>query len=263
MKKHTAFQQLIKAMLLGVSIFCCQSSKAALRDSQAAVHTNDSTWTDYVYNLTVEPIITDHNGMGWDFWQNAYIYFRVTDWFDNGISSGPVGYMLGIQGPHHGLDPSIQGTFSLSSRPNTFSSHLLYQSDLGVIPDGPINFSIWLCGPRIMIAINGNIIADVIDPEPILYGGIAVGAVWETEARFDNISVTGVSGTMFSDNFNTGMSPEWVSINGTQWVQNGWLHSKVGGIVPEPSVFLILGFGGLIIRRQKILRSQERIAVAK
>ncbi|MFM7191008.1 MAG: hypothetical protein ACKOX2_09350, partial [Microcystaceae cyanobacterium] len=33
--------------------------------------------------------------------------------------------------------------------------------------------------------------------------------------------------TLFEDNFNSGvMSPEWVTIHPTQWVQDGWLHTK-------------------------------------
>jgi hypothetical protein len=106
----------------------------------------------------------------------------------------------------------------------------LYQSPGDVVPHGPLDVVITVTGPEIAISVDGQSVVDTVDPHPFLYGGIGVGAIWEAEARFDNVLVTGASGPLFSDTFDGAMSPDWVSINGRQQVQNGWLYSDdVGG----------------------------------
>jgi len=238
------------AIMAGVVIVCLivihAASAKGYRDSYAAVATNNSSWSDYTYNLKVKPITTGS-------WQNALVQFRVTDWWDNGTSNMPIGYAIYMWGPHHaGTGEDVPGSFQLKRIDGSSpSQHIsLFNSAPGIITDGPMDFSIALSGARITISINNNIEADIVDTAPLLYGGIGVGAIWESEASFDNVLVTGSSGTLFSDDFDSGVPKnDWDSINGTQWVQDGWLHSKV---VPEPATLFLLTLGGLFLRKRKI-----------
>ena len=46
-----------------------------------------------------------------------------------------------------------------------------------------------LVGGNIKISADGQQIMNVVDPNPLAYGGVGIHAIWESEARFDNIRV--------------------------------------------------------------------------
>jgi hypothetical protein len=238
------------ALKTGVVIVCLiaihAESAKGYRTSSMAIDTN---WSDYTYNLTIQPILT------YGIWQNAFVYFRVSDWLDYNNGINPVGYRLAIWGPHNVGDvpnENLPGSFHLRRINSDGSSVMLFQSAPNVInTDGPINLSIALSGRHILISSDSNIALEKVDidaPDSFLHGGIGVGAVWESEARFDNVLVTGSVGSLFSDNFNSGVPKnDWVSITGTQWVEDGWLHSTM---VPEPATLFLLGLGSLVLLRK-------------
>jgi hypothetical protein len=45
-------------------------------------------------------------------------------------------------------------------------------------------------GGHIQIFVNNQLVVDFTDPDPIPFGGIGLGATWEVNAWFDNVSVT-------------------------------------------------------------------------
>src|SRR5437667_395398 len=58
----------------------------------------------------------------------------------------------------------------------------------------PMQLEIALDGGRIQLWINGVSVFDVVDPNPLPFGGIGVHTVWEAAARFDDIVVTSLGG---------------------------------------------------------------------
>jgi len=44
---------------------------------------------------------------------------------------------------------------------------------------------------------------------------------------------------LFQDNFDSGMSPSWVSRVPRQWVEGGWLHTKEDGSGPIDSMAVV------------------------
>ncbi len=157
------------------------------RDSAIVTHDSDISWTDYTFTVDADGLLS-MGGLVEDY----RIVFRTQDskpggpWWINGYH-----YLLGIAGPLHtngpaidlnkctpGLDRPVCVVLSRSQPPNV------------PITSDPQNVKISVVGPRIQIWVDGEKTIDVVDSDPILYGGIGLGAVWESEARFDNVVVT-------------------------------------------------------------------------
>lgn len=52
---------------------------------------------------------------------------------------------------------------------------------------------VWAVDNHFQVAINGTQVIDFIDPAPILTGGIALGAIWESHVRYDYAFVGSIS----------------------------------------------------------------------
>jgi hypothetical protein len=145
----------------------------AYRDSEALVHDGDMNWTDYTISVKIDPIET--------FVTDTTILFR-TDGFDR--SSGGTygqGYQFGISTADHPPYILLWQT-----------SNLLYSSPFS-IPTGPMDIVISAIGPNIKVWIDGSLMIDVVDPNPLLYGGIGVHNVWESIGTYDDFVVTSVT----------------------------------------------------------------------
>jgi hypothetical protein len=60
----------------------------------------------------------------------------------------------------------------------------------GVILLGTNSGKVVVTGGHIQVFVNNQLVVDFTDPDPILFGGIGLGAVWEVNAWFDDIIVT-------------------------------------------------------------------------
>ncbi len=159
-----------------------QDSDGWPRDSIAVVHDGDSAWTDYTVSMTAD--FADGSP-----WENFTILLR-SDGFvrGSGVSEGTA-YQLTFNG-EDGWDPANRNTVELLRTDNeTGQSTRLFRGTVA-LSDDPMDLQISLDGGRIRLAIDGKAIFDVTDADPLLFGGIGVHAIWESEARFDNIIVT-------------------------------------------------------------------------
>ncbi len=164
---------------------CCST-----RDSSAFVHAGDMMWTDYTIELQVDPIPTE--GAWPDELERAYVLFRTRDVFYVPIGLGFTGYYLNIVGPGDVDWPF--GHVHLGRGTNPGDGEKLFFEE-GHTSSAPMDVRITLTGPRIQVWIDDQPVIDLIDPDPILYGGIGVATVWETHARYDDVVVTVGHGT--------------------------------------------------------------------
>ena len=63
---------------------------------------------------------------------------------------------------------------------------------LGIASPGPgiINnrdnvVDVWATGSHLQVAVNGHALIDSVDAQPILSGGVGLGAIWESNVRYD------------------------------------------------------------------------------
>jgi hypothetical protein len=152
------------------------------RDSSAFVSDGNTSWRDYTLFLKVDPITTGS-------WEDARIFFRTSNVQAEYFAVIGNYYSLNIRGPSHGGDGPNPNINLMRTNENGDSTSLFLKKPASYISGGPMDFRITLTGPRIQLSIDGNEVIDVIDPEPLLYGGIGIGAVWEAEARFDDVIV--------------------------------------------------------------------------
>ena len=158
-----------------------QADGSAGLDSAAFVHDGDPTWTDYHLNVWVDTL-----SCGTTEW--ADIFFRTSQ-----LEPDPEGY--GVAGNWYRLiltasnDPAGVGNIQLDrNRVGRRNPVGLYNAPAPTTTD-LMSLAITLTGPRIRVSIDGNEVIDIIDPEPLLYGGVGVGAIWSCFARFDDVVV--------------------------------------------------------------------------
>ena len=106
----------------------------------------------------------------------------------SGVSEGTA-YELIFNG-EDGWDPANRNTVELLRTDHDAGQSTRLFRGIVALSDDPMDLQISLDGRRIRLAIDGTSIFDVIDTNPVLFGGIGVLAYWESEARFDNIFVT-------------------------------------------------------------------------
>jgi VCBS repeat-containing protein len=155
------------------------------RDSMAVVHDGDKDWSDYVVTVTAgfSP------GTPWDF---INIPLRVDGFRRSSNDHRGTAYELELYG-HNGWGLNDWDTITLSrSGSSAGSSTQLFKGKWNSSVS-PARIRASLSGGHIEISINGERIIDLVDPAPLLYGGVGVHAIWESEAQFDNLIVTSLS----------------------------------------------------------------------
>ncbi|MCP3937218.1 MAG: hypothetical protein GY708_17840, partial [Actinomycetia bacterium] len=147
----------------------------------AVAHDGDPTWTDYTVSLTAEFVPGTP-------WEHFNILLRSDGFLRTSGGSAGTAYQLDIVGvagwPH--TSPQIALT---RSDGDTGINVTIFHEDWP-LPAGPVDLLISLSGGRIQLWINALPVFDLVDPDPLPYGGIGVHAIWEAEARFDNVVVT-------------------------------------------------------------------------
>lgn len=151
------------------------------RDSSAFVHDGDMSWTDYTLSLKVDPLQTGS-------WERATVFFRTSDIVATTYGVTGNYYRLEIIGPGDTDGQRI----SLSRKTNSGSSEVLFNEQCSTSSD-PMVFEIAVTVGTIQVCLNGAEIINLVDTNPLLYGGIGVGAIWEAEAKFDDIVVNSIS----------------------------------------------------------------------
>lgn len=144
------------------------------RDAMALVHDGDPTWTDYQYTVRVDTLPGEH--------EHFNILFRtdgLSRYSDRTIGSG---YQLNF---------SIYGSSVNLSRVVDGINTVLWQQ-MWIKKVDAMDILIDVSGNRIKAFVDNNMLFDIIDTSPLLYGGIGVHTVWEAESRFDNVLVKAV-----------------------------------------------------------------------
>jgi hypothetical protein len=135
--------------------------------------------------MRVDPIPTSPD------WEDARVFFRTSNINATYYAVSGNYYTLTFRGPSHGLGDGSTPAISLNrSNGSSGSTTLFLEAPAPYVGSGPMDLEITLNGARIQVSLDGNEVIDVIDPDPLLFGGIGVGAIWEAEARFDDIVVT-------------------------------------------------------------------------
>jgi hypothetical protein len=152
----------------------------------AVVQDSNMSWKNYVLSITVDPL---ENGSSWTF---ANVLFRTDNFVhSSSVQSGRAyelqifcydGSIVACDLPNYvGL---IRTDYTTSSSTTLFSD-----DDSPFLSADPMEVMIRVVDANILVKINGNTIFNGTDPDPFLYGGIGIHAIWETKARFDNVLV--------------------------------------------------------------------------
>ncbi len=159
-----------------------QGSTPDTRDGFITTH-EGSNWSDYHVTTRFNPL------GGGDDWFNSEIAFRVQDM--HGFAEGTY-YQIFIFTPnaHPGFPPN---TVSLQKFSDGGRVELaLFNVDPGILNGTDNTVDIQAVGGNFDFTINGTPIGHFHDDNPILTGGIGLGAIWESTTRYDYVNVSAV-----------------------------------------------------------------------
>jgi hypothetical protein len=161
------------------------------RDSLAIVHDGDQTWTDYAVSMKAD--FADGSP-----WEMIHVVLRADGLDLSSAGSQGSGYLLRFYGQDGWSDPSQHDTIMLQRlEAGDPTNGVVLAIAPYVSSDGPMDFDISVEGGRIRVSVDGVEALDVTDPDPLAYGGFGVGAIWEAEARFDDIVVAAIGDCWF------------------------------------------------------------------
>jgi hypothetical protein len=157
------------------------------RGGTAFTHVGDRTWRDYVYSVTF-----DNKNVGGDPGEvhESELFARVVDTSHGGLGTH---YRILIWSPG-GEDPAGQG----HDMSKGLVGLMRYNDGVGVglkhryfsnVVVGSNQATVQVQGNVITVRVNGVRVIRAKDPEPLRYGGVGVGQIWETNGRFDNVLV--------------------------------------------------------------------------
>ena len=160
------------------------------RDGFSVTHVKDKSWRNYVMQATFD--ITNPAHLPSPDVHNAFFFVRVQSPPSEGtfyrIMVWPKGTTDPRGGPHNGqiipgglisIEKYVEGSV-LKYIDREYSNTAVGTNAIVIqVVDGTIR--IW---------INGEQVIRMVDPHPIRYGGIGLGAIWEAQAWFDNVIVT-------------------------------------------------------------------------
>ena len=151
------------------------------RDSLAVVHDSDPTWTDYAVSLKADFVDGSE-------WENFTLVLR-SDGFDrSSAGSSGRGYEVIFNGVDGWTTPD-QNTVELVRWDFENDGATSLSRTTVPLSDNPMELDVSLDGGRIRLWIDDDLIFDVSDTDPLPSGGFGVHAIWESEARFDDIQI--------------------------------------------------------------------------
>jgi len=152
-----------------------------------AAEGSSGDWSDYHFATR---FIADGGGDGW---YRGELAFRVQEW--HGWTDGTF-YRLMIDTPIWAGGPGALGggTVSLAKvRDGGFTMLAEAGPSPGAIHDHDNAVDVRVVGDRIQVSVNGTPLIDLRDTQdPILAGGVALGALWESHVRYDHAFVATV-----------------------------------------------------------------------
>lgn len=159
-----------------------QGSTLGTRDAFILTH-EGSSWSDYT-------LTTRFNARGGgQHWFNSLLAFRVQELSGWGAGTH---YRLDLFTPR--ADPGFpNSSLYFLKIVDGVAVQVINQRVAPALFDDRINtVSISAVGGDFDVLINGQAAAHFHDDDPILTGGIALGAVWESTTRYDHVRVTAV-----------------------------------------------------------------------
>lgn len=153
------------------------------RDSEALVHDNDTAWTNYKLEASVQMLGP---------WTNATLLLRSQGYSRSSGGSAGQAYELAFLDQGAMVGPINRVTLTRVDCRFTCTATELASSPFALDRNASFNVTALLIGGHIQVTANGLPVIDVNDANPITYGGIGIHSIWETHNRFDNFKVTAV-----------------------------------------------------------------------
>ena len=170
----------------------CGVPSTGTRDGFSYTHVSDPTWTDYIFNFTFDttnPPSAFNPDWGNTAAENeAQVFFRVQGPLPSPSLGAPTQYRANFFSPSPTGAPGEE-QFELIKYVNGNSTQVAFLKSSGLILLGTNVGKIIVVGGHIQIFVNNHLVLDFTDPDPIPFGGIGLGAIWEVNAWFDNVRV--------------------------------------------------------------------------
>lgn len=155
------------------------------RESLATVHDGDRSWRNFKVSMQAQFV-----DIG--FVDNFGLHFRADNFETSSDGRQGLAYQLDIVGPRGWDDGGNHVVLIRSGFDGGAPQDILLGDVHMVVPTSEMLIEATLIGGHIQIWIDHAKIFDVVDPHPLAGGGVGIHAIWESEARFDNVRVTSI-----------------------------------------------------------------------
>jgi hypothetical protein len=152
------------------------------RDGWTLTHAGDTTWTDYSLSADVD---TSQGS-----WRNAELQLRVGTATSGSDTCLPVGYRLMVWTRYGSAPPKVAlmrydatSTAAVLADVNGTATNLTPGDETNAV-------RVDAYGAHLDVWVNGLKVISVVDPHPLVAGGIGLRGIWESRPLFDNVRVT-------------------------------------------------------------------------
>ena len=152
------------------------------RDALVETHDSDPAWRDYALHVTVDTLPSQ--------WEYAALALRTNGFYATSDGSGGSAYVVTFRVAGLESRQILLNRFDFVDVPHT-QTYLALVDWSG--PTEPFDIVASVDGGHIQVSVNGQTYIDLVDPDPLPYGGIGFHTIWETHTRFDNVLVEGAA----------------------------------------------------------------------
>ncbi len=166
------------------------------RDALIITHDSDPNWINYHISMVAD--FVEGSLSGYDpgkTWNNFTLVFRS----DNFSRSSDGGTGRGYQLMFNGNSPDTNWQEGIRLQRNDYdtgSVAVLYEQPWSFGVD-PMAIDLSVNGNEINFTLDGTQVFDIIDPDPLPYGGVGFHTIWESESRMDSITVVSTPASLW------------------------------------------------------------------
>ncbi|MEJ5285073.1 MAG: hypothetical protein WHS77_08515 [Brevinematales bacterium] len=150
------------------------------RDGYSVYGAGDDKLKNYVFKVDVK---------GLSDLKHPILLFKVISWQDNFSKTPFSAYRLDFRPLDSIDDPGMWYLEKWSTINGTNKNDRLISGYSSLFKSGWNHIEISVISNNIEIKVNDSVLTNIVDNNMIPYGGVGLGAIWESDAAFDNVEI--------------------------------------------------------------------------
>ncbi|MGC8770681.1 MAG: hypothetical protein ACP5Q5_05470 [Brevinematia bacterium] len=150
------------------------------RDGYSVYRAGDEKLKNYLFKVDVK---------GLSDLKHPILLFKVISWQDTFSKTPFIAYRFDFRPADSSNDPGMWYLEKWSTINGTNKNDRLISGYSSLFKSGWNHIEISVISNNIEIKVNDSVLTNIIDNNIIPYGGVGLGAIWESHAAFDNVEI--------------------------------------------------------------------------